>query len=332
MGNGLSSLKNLDIYRDIPKDLTEQTTTGAVVSIVCAIFIIYLFTSEFLFFLTPEITQEMFVEESKYRGNDHELLQINLNITVPAVPCAVVSVDAQDIMGSHVVDVGGELKKTRLDKLGRVVVDVKTGQPALAEGPGIEPGQQKGEGCNVHGYMIVKRVPGNFHLSAHAHSHLLSLFFSNDAMNLSHVVHELTFGTHATSNFADLGDDVTNALKGTSKIVYENKVNEAKSFEYYIKIVPMIYKKLNGDVLDSFQYVSNSNEILGRYAIPALYFRYDLSPITVKFTKKSRSFAHFCVQICAIVGGVFTVLGLFNSLIHSSLKHVLKKAQMNKLG
>jgi len=63
-----------------------------------------------------------------------------------------------------------------------------------------------------------------------------------------------------------------------------------------------------------------------------LYFRYDLSPITVKFSRKSRSFSHFLVQICAIVGGVFTVLGLFNSIVHSSLKHILKKAEMNKLG
>ncbi len=31
-----------------------------------------------------------------------------------AVCYVVVSVDAQDVMGSHVVDVGGQLKKTRL--------------------------------------------------------------------------------------------------------------------------------------------------------------------------------------------------------------------------
>lgn len=107
---------------------------------------------------------------------------------------------------------------------------------------------------------------------------------------------------------------------------------EAKSFEYYVKVVPMVYEKLNGQKLDSFQYVANSNEIDGRYAIPAIYFRYDMSPIVVKFTKRSKSFSHFLVQICAIIGGVFTVLGLLNSIVHTSLKRFLKKAELNKLG
>lgn len=29
-GNGLDFLKSFDVYRDIPKDLTEQTLTGAI--------------------------------------------------------------------------------------------------------------------------------------------------------------------------------------------------------------------------------------------------------------------------------------------------------------
>ena len=39
-----------------------------------------------------------------------------------------------------------------------------------------------------------------------------------------------------------------------------------------------------------------------------------------------------CVQVCAIVGGVFTVLGLVSSMVHSSLKRILKKAEIGKLG
>jgi len=75
----------------------------------------------------------------------------------------------------------------------------------------------------------------------------------------------------------------------------------------------------------------------------------------MKFTEYRQTFAHFLVQvcvprslvlqrvgsndefcdmyqICAIVGGVFTVMGLVNSALHSSLKHILKKAEMGKLG
>jgi hypothetical protein len=38
------------------------------------------------------------------------------------------------------------------------------------------------------------------------------------------------------------------------------------------------------------------------------------------------------VQICAIIGGVFTVLGILSAVLNSSLEHVLRKAEINKLG
>jgi hypothetical protein len=118
----------------------------------------------------------------------------------------------------------------------------------------------------VAGDMIVKRVPGNFHLSAHAHAHLLNLYFEEEPMNLTHYIHALSFGSHPEEVF-DMDEATINPLGRTRKIVTEQKDNEPKSYEYYIKIVPMLYDRF-GDRFDSFQYVSNSNEIDGRYAIP----------------------------------------------------------------
>ena len=39
-------IKRLDIYRKIPKDLTQPTTTGAVVSICCVSFIVLMIFTE----------------------------------------------------------------------------------------------------------------------------------------------------------------------------------------------------------------------------------------------------------------------------------------------
>jgi hypothetical protein len=68
----------------------------------------------------------------------------------------------------------------------------------------------------------------------------------------------------------------------------------------------------------------------GMVLCAAIYFRYDLSPITVKWTRASRSFSHFLVQLCAIVGGVFTVFSLFHSAVRASVR--MLKAEQNKLG
>jgi len=325
----ISKLKKLDVYRDIPKDLTEQTLTGAAVSVVAALLMAYLFLSEFFAFLTPEISHEMFVDSAvDARGTNH-MLQINLNITVPKIPCAVVSVDAQDVMGSHVVDVGGKLHKVRLAKDGSPKRGVN-GQPAQVEGG--PPEEQVGEGCNIAGTMIVKRVPGNFHVSAHAHAHLMGIYFSNEAMNVSHIVHDLFFGE--TSELVSIESAEFNPLSGVIQGGSGDGVppGEARSYEYYINIVPTQLEKLSGKVYNSFQYVANSNDVIGRYRIPAVYFRYELSAITVRFAEKRKSFAHFLVQICAIVGGVFTVLGLISSILHKSLTRLIKKANVGKLG
>jgi len=65
--------------------------------------------------------------------------------------------------------------------------------------------------------------------------------------------------------------------------------------------------------------------------LPALYFRYDLSPVTVKYTQRKESFFRFLVQICAIIGGIFTVAGIIDALVHKSVVAILKKAQIGKL-
>lgn len=87
---------------------------------------------------------------------------------------------------------------------------------------------------------------------------------------------------------------------------------------------------VSGTEIDSYQYVSNSNHILGRFQIPAIYFRYDFSPLTVKFIQRRSSFAHFLVQVCAIVGGVVTVLGLVNGALVAASKSF--KKGIGKLG
>jgi len=57
---------------------------------------------------------------------------------------------------------------------------------------------------------------------------------------------------------------------------------------------------------------------------------YDLSPIMVKFSEKTKSFAHFLTGICAIIGGVFTVAGLIDSVLYSSMRSLGKKMELGK--
>ncbi|CAG7734843.1 unnamed protein product [Allacma fusca] len=107
-------------------------------------------------------------------------------------------------------------------------------------------------------------------------------------------------------------------------------------FQYYLKIVPMTYEKLDGTSIFTNQFSTTRHQKVvssfsGEAGMPGVFFSYEISPIMVKMTEKSRSFGHFATGVCAIIGGVFTVAGLIDSTIYKSSK-VLKKLEIGKAG
>ena len=69
----------------------------------------------------------------------------------------------------------------------------------------------------------------------------------------------------------------------------------------------------------------------GHKVMPAIWFRYDLSPITVKYTEKRPPFYTFLTMMCAIIGGTFTVAGIIDSMLFTATS-VFKKMEIGKLG
>ena len=72
-------VKRLDIYRKIPKDLTQPTTTGAVVSVACVAFILLMLATELLWFISPDIRSELHVDSA----NPTDRIPVRINITIP---------------------------------------------------------------------------------------------------------------------------------------------------------------------------------------------------------------------------------------------------------
>ena len=47
----------------------------------------------------------------------------------------------------------------------------------------------------------------------------------------------------------------------------------------------------------------------GSMQLPAVWFLYDLSPISVDIQERHQSFLHFLTRVCAVIGGGFAVTG-----------------------
>jgi hypothetical protein len=61
--SALGRLRALDLYGDIPVELSEPTTTGGLLSISALVLLSLLFLSELSSFLTPIVTHELVIEQ-----------------------------------------------------------------------------------------------------------------------------------------------------------------------------------------------------------------------------------------------------------------------------
>lgn len=117
----LKRLRHFDAYPKPLEDFRVKTISGAMISVISGIFIVILFLYEWRAYVTVEVDQELFVDLTR-----NQKLTINLNLTFPHLPCALLSLDAMDVSGEHQLDVAKGLKKIRLDKEGYVLKDEAT--------------------------------------------------------------------------------------------------------------------------------------------------------------------------------------------------------------
>lgn len=188
---------------------------------------------------------------------------------------------------------------------------------------------QSGEGCRLHGHLQVNRVAGNFHISpgksyevGHVHVHDLAAFGDKPNYNLTHTITHLSFGDNYPGQKFPLDSHYTYA--SMSEMI----------FQYYLKIVPTTYVKLDGERLktNQFSVTKNQKDITSSSdnSLPGLFISYELSPMMVRYTEKQRSFMHFLTSVCAIIGGVFTVAGLFDSFIYHGGRALQRKIELGK--
>jgi len=172
-------------------------------------------------------------------------------------------------------------------------------------------------GCMVSGYVLVNRVPGNFHLEARSSAHNL-----NAAMtNLSHIVHHLSIGAPLSKNdqrHVDRFPDYETAppMDGRSFVNAESH----QAHHHYLKIVSTHYTRGSKTVLGYQMLAMSQNMHYGEMDVPEAKFAYDLSPMAIAVSKKSRRWYDFVTNVCGIIGGTFTVIGLVDALLHKVLK------------
>ncbi|KAJ9581400.1 hypothetical protein L9F63_023415, partial [Diploptera punctata] len=112
------------------------------------------------------------------------------------------------------------------------------------------------------------------------------------------------------------------------------KVQQCSSI--ILKIVPTTYVRKDGSIWQTNQFsVTRHQKVVsitsGESGMPGIFFSYELAPMMVKYTEKEKSFGHCATNVCAIIGGIFTVAGIIDSLLYHSVKVIQKKIELGKV-
>lgn len=388
--NMLETLRRLDAYPKTLEEFSQKTICGAAVTLISSIIMIWLLVFEFYAYLTPNISEELFVDTTR----SHKL-KINLELFIPSISCNYLSLDAMDSAGDQHLHIDHNIYKRRVDLNGNPIEEAKkeeivtstkklennevapvvnSTEPVCGDCYGAKlnethccntcqdvidayrekrwnPEPEKfeqckrenyidktgdakklalNEGCQIYGYIEVNRMGGSFHVAPgksfslnHIHIHDVHPY-SSSSFNLSHIVRHLSFGERI--NFAN-----THPLDGM-----EVSSNETSMmFHYYIKIVPTMYVKSNGETIhtNQFSVTRHSKSVSltsGAQGMPGIFFSYELSPLMVKYTERENSLGHFATNVCAIIGGLYSVAGIIDSILNSSLHVIKKKIELGK--
>jgi len=150
-------IRRFDIYRKVPKDLTQPTTTGAAISLTCCAFILYMLASEFLRFLSVNVMSELYVDDPQ----SGDRIPVRIIVELPEMDCQYLGMDIQDSMGRHEVGLVENTDKVPVND---------------------------GKGCLFTSSFQISKVPGNFHLSTHGSAE------QPQNPNMTHEIKELRFG------------------------------------------------------------------------------------------------------------------------------------------
>uniref|UniRef100_A0A7S3LTF3 Endoplasmic reticulum vesicle transporter C-terminal domain-containing protein n=1 Tax=Aplanochytrium stocchinoi TaxID=215587 RepID=A0A7S3LTF3_9STRA len=224
-------------------------------------------------------------------------VEIDFDIDLPSISCLNTQVVAEDVIQKSTTDI---TEQTALKAIGE-------------------------SGCNVVGKVRIQKETGSVHISLlepklRRKDDPVEIKF-DDLLhyNATHRINHLSFGQFFPG--------IDNPLDGVFKIVE----NGAAQFQYHIKVVPTVYKTLDGKNITSNQFsVTQYTKPLAKpefgifnrqgIFIPGLYLKYEFSPIVIEKSEVKSTLLQLITRLFALLGGTFAAAGLLDSFVYHSMR------------
>lgn len=176
-------------------------------------------------------------------------------------------------------------------------------------------------GCRVSAMMRLKKVAGDFHIAAPRSLVQMDGHYGYAippeilaSYNASHTIHSLSFGPSFPGQ--------VNPLSGYTPAAPEKG---SAMWQYHIRVVPTLFQYMYGSIVDSQQYSASDFVTTmepGAHSMvhPGVWWKFDFSPIMVRKVQTRRSVLSFLTSLCAILGGVYALSGIVDTLLFRALE------------
>lgn len=328
----LKVVKELDAFPKVPESYKETTASGGGLSILTFMLIVIMVVSEIQYYTATELQFDYEVDTNFTRK-----VKINIDMTI-AMKCQHIGADVLDQTGQDVFSYG-RLKEEpayfQLSPKQQEYLDFtqqvneyltqeyhaiqellwRSDKPTFLGGmpPRDDMPSGKPDACRVHGTLEVSKVAGNFHITAgksvpvipRGHAHIALMIEGSD-YNFSHRIDHFSFGDPVTG--------VVYPLDGSLMITDSNY----HIFQYFMQVVPTEVRTYTNNI-DTYQFaVTERNRTInhkeGSHGTPGIFVKYDLSSLLIRVREEHKPYWQFLVRLCGIIGGVFSVSGMLQSL------------------
>ena len=339
--NTVDIIKRFDAFPKVEEDYQRQSSSGGCVTIA-----IFLALSLLTYYeISSFITSDLHYEYSLDRDFENKVF-FNVDIVIPMV-CDFLGPDLLDVAGGQIKSstvlseqpATFQMSKTQEKWFqSRKKLRTRTGEDLYSSLNDIFRAQETSlnpfpsmsdeeipnsgfDSCRIFGSVPVNKVSGNFHIFigkaiSHpmGHSHL-NAFIGTQSYNFSHRINNLSFGDKSS---------MVNPLEAEIVLTEEKEI----TYMYFLRVVPTIFRTSEHSTDLAYQYsVTQLHRVISpgrRQAHPGIIFKYEFDPVVVTIRERNKSFWHFIIQLCGIVGGVFATSGLMHSLVSNIIDYVRK--------
>lgn len=317
----LPKIRQFDAFPKTQSIYTQRSSKGGLLTIVSTVTLLALLWTELSSYLYGERAYSFRVDDQLQSS-----MQINLDMTV-AMKCHYLTVDVRDAVGDRLHVSDSEFTKdgttfeighsNRLDAIPVQEVSVQktinqarkkplyrkkpknrkfSRQVAFQKTAHIVP---DGPACRIYGSMEVKRVTGNLHITTLGHGYLSFEHTDHKLMNLSHVIHEFSFGPY----FPEISQPLDSSVETTDK--------HFTVFQYFVSAVPTLFVDARGRKLHTHQYsvTDYTRQIEHGKGVPGIFIKYDIEPLQMTIRERSTGLVQFLVRLAGVLGGVWVCVG-----------------------